>query len=285
MGTRQPPLAGGATAHWAGGQGAKAGDRFAVPAGGDVTGRLILSWRGSIALCIGGSENPEGTDRGMDEGTDTGIDRGTDNGEGTWLTYSELAESRRIDRHSAVKLVTRHRWRRQKDNRGMLRILVPPEWLTSRGADTGTDKGTDIGTDKVTDMGTDMSRVIITLQAAVTSLTERADAAEKRADRAETRSEQAESRADRAERTISEERNRADRAEQGRDEDRARADALADQVDTMRAELAAAEHAAEQARADARAAQEGAVAQRQADVAARKARGMLARLRAAVRGE
>jgi len=46
------------------------------------------------------------TDMGMDTGIDRGTDRGTDGGqEGRWLTYGELAQLRRIDRHSAVKLV------------------------------------------------------------------------------------------------------------------------------------------------------------------------------------
>ena len=107
-----------------------------------------------VARLDAGSGSPSrvtGTDKGMDAGTE----RGTDTAEGgTWLTYGELAEIRDIDRHSAAKLVTRHRWRRQKDNRGVLRILVPPEWAVSR------DKGTDQGT------GTDMPK----LQAAITSL-------------------------------------------------------------------------------------------------------------------
>ena len=82
-----------------------------------------------------------GTDMGTDMGTDT-TDSGAD---GQWLTYTELAAIRRIDRHSAVKLVVRHRWRRQKDNHGVLRILVPTEWAVSRdrGTDSATDKGTD----------------------------------------------------------------------------------------------------------------------------------------------
>ena len=124
-------------------------------------------------------------------------------GQGTWLTYAELAEVRGIDRHSAVKLVTRHRWRRQKDNRGVLRILVPSEWAAPK------DKGTNRGTDQGTDMGSDMSRVVNALEASVSSLTERALAAEKRADRAEIRAEQAEIRTDRAERAVADERNRA----------------------------------------------------------------------------
>jgi hypothetical protein len=80
------------------------------------------------------------------------------------MTYAELAEARRIDRHSAVKLVVRHRWRRQKDNRGVLRIFVPAEWATPRG----TDRGTDEGTDKGADVGTDNARAINALEAAVT---------------------------------------------------------------------------------------------------------------------
>jgi hypothetical protein len=63
---------------------------------------------------------------------DAGIDNATDSDDGRWLTDSELAEIRRIDRHSAVKLVMRHGWRRQKDARGALRILVPPEWALSK---------------------------------------------------------------------------------------------------------------------------------------------------------
>ena len=70
----------------------------------------------------------KGTDKGMDAGTDGAMDSAE---EGQWLTYSELAKIRRIDRHSAVKLVMRHGWRRQKDTRGALRILVPPPYPAS----------------------------------------------------------------------------------------------------------------------------------------------------------
>ena len=38
-------------------------------------------------------------DEGTDRSTDKGTDRGSGNDEGAWLTYSELAEIRRIDRH------------------------------------------------------------------------------------------------------------------------------------------------------------------------------------------
>jgi hypothetical protein len=42
-----------------------------------------------------------------------------------WLTYGELAELRGISSASARRLVQRNHWRRQRDNRGTVRILVP----------------------------------------------------------------------------------------------------------------------------------------------------------------
>jgi hypothetical protein len=74
------------------------------------------------------------------------------------------------------------------------------------------------------------------------------------------------------------------RAEQGRDSERTRADALADQVYVMEAHLAEAERAAEQARRQAKEAQDRADAAARADTARRQA-GLVARLRAAWRGE
>ena len=52
--------------------------------------------------------------------------------EGQWLTYTELAKHRGIDRGSAVRLAIRRQWRRQKGNAGReVRVLVPPDMLTS----------------------------------------------------------------------------------------------------------------------------------------------------------
>jgi hypothetical protein len=82
------------------------------------------------------------------------------------------------------------------------------------------------------------------LEAAISSLTERAGTAEKRADRAENRADRAEARADRAEQAIEVERNRADRAEQGRD-------ALRDRLITMQEQLADAHGALQAAEATA----------------------------------
>jgi hypothetical protein len=42
-----------------------------------------------------------------------------------WMTFDELARSRGISKLSAAALVRRHRWRRQRDNRGRVIALVP----------------------------------------------------------------------------------------------------------------------------------------------------------------
>jgi hypothetical protein len=44
-----------------------------------------------------------------------------------WMTFAELAAARGISRASASRLVRRRKWRRQSDNQGNVRILVPPE--------------------------------------------------------------------------------------------------------------------------------------------------------------
>jgi hypothetical protein len=115
------------------------------------------------------------------------------------------------------------------------------------------------------------------LEAAVSTLREQLAAANNRADQAEADRRQFEARADRAEAGREAEREHAVRAEQGRDSERARADALRDR-------LASAEIAVEQAQRQAQTAQDDAERLREAD-AARRSAGVLARLRAAWRGE
>jgi DNA repair exonuclease SbcCD ATPase subunit len=77
---------------------------------------------------------------------------------------------------------------------------------------------------------------------------------------------------------------RADRAEADRNAERERADALRGQIEAMQAQLAAEESAADQARQRAEEAVRVADALRRAEEA-RQGRGLLARLRAAGRGE
>ena len=47
--------------------------------------------------------------------------------DGRWMTFAELARSRGISRDSAIALVRRKRWRRQRDNRGHTLALVPDD--------------------------------------------------------------------------------------------------------------------------------------------------------------
>ena len=58
----------------------------------------------------------------MDMGADSTADDAAD---GQWMSYGELAAIRGIDRTSALKLALRHHWRKQRDNRGVVRVLVP----------------------------------------------------------------------------------------------------------------------------------------------------------------
>ena len=51
-----------------------------------------------------------------------------DDADSRWMSYAELAEARRITLSSAIRLVVRRGWRRQMDNQGTMRALVPPKW-------------------------------------------------------------------------------------------------------------------------------------------------------------
>jgi hypothetical protein len=241
------------------------------------------------------------------------MDAGDD---GRWMTYDELAEARGIDRQSARRMANRSRWRRQKDNRGVVRVYVPLQQAVRARrhgeppAGIAADTPADTPADMSADMPADKSRAISVLKAALaaverravaeaTALRERAEVAEKRADRAENRAEQAETRANRAEQAVTDERNRADRAESSRDAERTRSDELRDRIEALQVQLVTAEadssaltiETAEltaqlnQARRQAQEAQDAAEAIRQAEEAERRARGLLARFRAAWRGE
>ena len=202
-----------------------------------------------------------------------------------------------IKRVAAIRLVQRHKWRKQAGNDGLARVLVPPEWAKP-GDRAPRDIAPDVTGDVALDDGGDVTRVINALETSVASLTERAEAAERRADRAEKLVDQAESRADRAEEGRAAADARAYRLDQALAGERARADALRDRADELMGQLIKAEaagnaltvetdelrrqvEAAQMARAEAEA---DAVELLQAD-AARRGRGRLARLRAAWRGE
>jgi len=178
-----------------------------------------------------------------------------------WMTFAELGAARGISKASAIKLIRRHGWRRQRDNQGHVRALVPLTWAEREG-DGEPDSPAGSPPDVSPDAGV-VAGALAALKTAVMTLREQLDAANARAERAETR-------ADRAEASITGERQRAD--------------VLRDRLDAAKAQVAAAEAAAEQERAEAQVAQDAAEALQRADDA-RRARGLLSRLRAAWRGE
>ena len=225
---------------------------------------------------------------------DTGTDRTQDSdADGQWLTYGELASIRRIDRHSAVKLVTRHRWRRQKDNRDVLRIFVPTEWAMSkdRGTDQATDMGTDTGTDAGTDAGTDIVRAIDALQTALAAANERADRLDLLIETERGKLLAAEIRATAAEGALVQVRAHTDAAEADRRAAIERADVAEsrqrwaeDRVEGLRDLLTEAERRAAGAEDARKTVMAHADALERAEFE-RQARGRWARLRAAWRGE
>ena len=83
-----------------------------------------------------------------------------------WMTYTELATARRITTSSAIKLVLRRGWRRQKDNHGTMRALVPPDCCEPAPGKNGD---------------ADVKEAIGALEASVAALRDRAEAAEQMA--------------------------------------------------------------------------------------------------------
>jgi hypothetical protein len=154
-----------------------------------------------------------------------------DDADSRWMSYAELAEARRITAASAIRLVLRRGWRRQVDNQGIMRALVPLKWSEPA-------PGKDI------DPGGHFGRAIAALEASVVTLSERAEAAE---------------------RALQTERQRADRAEVARKAELSRGNFLRDRIDALRAELAEAAYAVEMARHEAQQAAAAAEAIRQAD--------------------
>jgi septal ring factor EnvC (AmiA/AmiB activator) len=196
----------------------------------------------------------------MDQSSEQSVDRSMDQDDGRWLTYPELAAVRGIDKPSAIRLATRKKWRRQRDNRRVVRVLVPPEWLSRRYQSMDLpmeqqDRDMDLSSDR-TDFAAALAAVeaahageVAALHGQIAGLTDKAERAE------------------------------AAIADAKSDVRELRSHAAALQV-----ELADRQAALERTQADARAARDDADTLRKADDA-RKARGLLARLRAAWRGE
>lgn len=167
-----------------------------------------------------------------------------------WMSFSELAATRRIATSSAIKLVKRRGWRCQMDNHGTMRALVPPEWSEPAPGREEFDPGGLV------------THAINALEASVAALRERAEAAEQ---------------------ATQMERERADRAVQSRDAERQRANSLRDRIDALQADLAVADMQIDEARRMAVEATECAETLRQADARWQRL-GRLARIREAWNG-
>ena len=166
-----------------------------------------------------------------------------------WMSYAELAQARRTDKPSAVKLASRQRWRRRKNNQGVMQVLVPakwaaPYWAAGAGPDMAPDVASISKADAAYDGGSaaardasramDITHVLNTLDVAVVALRERAEAAERRADAADTDRRIAQVRLEHAEAATAAERERAAAALA---DERAKADALRAQIDVLNAEM------------------------------------------------
>ena len=151
---------------------------------------------------------------------------------------------------SAKRLSGRRRWRRQRGHDGHARVAVPATEATPREP-IAADIAADIEGDDAGDINLNIARISNSFDGALTALREQLSTANQRADRGEAR---------------------AEAAEAGRAGADAQIAVMGVEIEALKIQLAAVQTAAEAA----------AERRRQDDV--RKARGLLARLRAAVRG-
>jgi hypothetical protein len=202
-----------------------------------------------------------------------------------WLTHRQLAEIRGISTASAIKLALRHGWRKQKDNRGTVRCLVPPEWTNPKdtAAIASVDERADVGADK----SFEISSLQSAYEAALRAKQAQIDALEGQIEalKGEIVSKTTLIHSFEAERDgLLAVQARADRAEASIVGERNRADALRERLEATQDELRQAREAADQAHQHARKTEDAIKALRQTDDE-RKARGRWARLRAAWTGQ
>jgi chromosome segregation ATPase len=202
-----------------------------------------------------------------------------------WLTYREIGARLGLNVEAVRTRVRRAGWRTQAGNDGRARILVPDRVFVEPVVDPVSEDA-----DRINRAG-DLTGLVTLLTAAEARISR----LEKQLEAEHDRVNEARSEADRLRGEVTDLTARADRAQQtstaagaARQEAEQAADALREQVDALRAgqdlmmdmhaqALAAAQDRLERLR-------EAAEGLRQAEQD-RRARGLLARLRAAVRGE
>ena len=147
-----------------------------------------------------------------------------------WVTLRELADAREISQHSAARLVRRHRWRRQTDNQGHVRALVPTEAL-DRTADRPGAMPPASPVDGPGAGPARLSELAAAIDSMVSLLRGQLGRAESRADAAEAARADAQARADRSLAQLADAAARSD----------AEITTLRDAIDGMRATLARTE--------------------------------------------
>ena len=153
------------------------------------------------------------------------------------MTFAELAVARGISKDSAIALVRRKRWRRQRDNTGFVIALVPNDGPARRRV------ASDEADHHAAAFETALAAVEAAHAAEVSVLREHADAAEqgriaaqKLADHALAQLADATARADRAEAAIAGERARADVLNDRIDDANERADRAVARAEQSRTE-------------------------------------------------
>jgi hypothetical protein len=186
-----------------------------------------------------------------------------------WLTYREIGARLGLNVEAVRTRVRRAGWRTQPGNDGRARILVPDRVFVEPVGQEAD--GVNEGVNKTGDM-TGLVALLTAAEARVSRL-------EKQVEAERDRVNEARSEVNRLRMEVTDLTARADRAEQ--------ASTRADQAEAGRVEatdqLALVRAALDQAQAEARKARDAAEALRKAD-SDRKARGLVARLRAAWRG-
>jgi hypothetical protein len=211
----------------------------------------------------------------------------------TWLTYAQAGERFGLTPDAMRMRARRLGWRTQPGNDGRTLILVPADALIEPRSrpPKGLPKRAAGGLVEQTEQLGRMLDLFEAADARADRAESRAEQAETRAERAEHRAEQAEQRADRAEEERTTAQALADHAQAQLVDATARADRLRDNLDSTHADMVTAERRAKeaedrarQAHAEAQAALRAAATLRQAD-AARRAKGRLHRILAAWRGD
>ena len=201
-------------------------------------------------------------DAGNDDREDVGDDF-------RWLSYGELGQARGISTASAIRLAFRCKWRRQDGNDGTVRVAVPVDEAKPQK---------EVVDNEADGVGRDIGQVVGLLDTAATMLRERGEAADGMLPALRANADEALARAEAATATEREVRRQAEIA---RTDAEARLAKFREDLERFSQEAEARFTAEQIAREKA----EAETAQLRQENQARLERGLLARLRAALRRE